>query len=136
MPRPFAASITVAPFLTSVSLPSIVSFGMSGRHPLRQARRRAVSVLGHHAAPVVDMVLELGAEVLDEALHRQRRRVAERADRAPGDVVGQVHEEIEALVPSLSVLDAVHHAIEPAGALAAGRALAAGLFEVEIRKPL
>src|SRR5438552_2660806 len=125
MPRPLAASITVAPAWTSVSIPSIVTLGMgSGRPALRRARRRRVSArLADHAAFVVDVVLELVAEVLDEALDRQRRRVAQRADRPAGDVVGDVREEIEILLPSLAVLDAVHHPVEPARALAAGRAL-------------
>src|SRR5689334_12186288 len=105
MPRPFAASITVAPFGTSVSLPSIVTLGMSGRLPLREAGRGRVAGLGRQAALVIDVVLELGAEVLDETLHRQRRRVAERADGAPGDVVGDVDEEVEVLALPLAVLD-------------------------------
>src|SRR4051812_2573249 len=77
------------------------------------------------AALVLDVVHELVAEVLEEALHRQRRGVAQRADGAAGDVVGNVIEEREVFHAALAVLDAVHHAVEPAGALAAGRALAA-----------
>src|SRR5580765_1587518 len=123
MPRPLAASITVAPLRTSVSLPSMVSFGISGRRPVRQARGGGIAALRHHAALVIDVILEFRAEMLDEALHRQRRRVAQRADGASGDVVGDVHEEVEVLVLSLAVLDAVHHAVKPAGALATGRAL-------------
>src|SRR5690349_4581127 len=99
MPRPFAASITVAPLRTSVSLPSIVSFGMSGGLLLREAGRCRVAGLGRHATLAVDVVLELRSEVLDEALHRQRGRVPERADGAPGDVVGDVDEQVEVLVP-------------------------------------
>src|SRR5258708_2799290 len=100
MPRPFAASITVAPFLTSVSLPSIVSLGMKCplcRLPLGDAGRGGISGNRHHAALVVDVILEFTAKVLDEALHRQRRCVAQRADGAPGDVVGDVREEVEIL---------------------------------------
>src|SRR3954467_13474958 len=114
MPSPLAASITVAPFWTSVSMPSTVSFGMaSGRAALRRAGRGGVAArLGDHAAPVVDVVLELVAEVRDEALHRQRRGVAERSHRPPGDVVGDVDQKIEIFVPALSVLDALDHAVE------------------------
>ena len=36
-------------------------------------------------------------------------------------------EQVEVLVPALAVLDAVDHALQPAGAFAARRALAAGL---------
>src|SRR5262252_73855 len=136
MPRPFAASITVAPLRTSVSLPSIVTLGMSGGLLLRKGRPGRVAGLGREAALVVDVMLKLGPEMLDEALYRQRRRVAERADRAPGDVVGDVDQQVEVLVPALPVLDAVHHAIQPARAFAAGRALPAGFLEVEVRQAL
>src|SRR5215467_2721580 len=136
MPRPFAASITVAPLRTSVSLPSMVTFGISGGLSLAKRRRGRIPRLGHHAALVIDVVLELAAEMLDEALHRQGGGVAERADGAPGDVVGDVDQQVEVLVLSLAVLDAVDHAVEPAGSLAAGRALATGLLEVEIRQAL
>src|SRR5206468_8518451 len=122
--------ITVAPWRTSVSLPSTVTLGMglfttrgdtSPRAPLYQrsyslcrlpngnAGRGGISGYRHHAALVVDVILEFAAEVLDEALHRQCRRVAQCADRAPGDVVGDVGEEVEILVPPFAVLDPVHH---------------------------
>ena len=56
---------------TSTALPSISMFSM-----------RTAAYVGNEALLVVDVVLEFVAEVLDEALHRQRRGVAERADRA------------------------------------------------------
>src|SRR3981189_221276 len=136
MPKPFAASITVAPLRTSVSLPSMVSFGMSGGLSLAEGRRGRIPWLGDHAALVIDVVLEFAAEMLDEALHRQRGGVAQRADGAPGDVVGDVVEQREVLHPAEAVLDAVHHAVQPASALAAGRALAAGLLEIKVRQAL
>src|SRR5581483_5109938 len=126
MPSAFAASITVAPFCTSVSRPSIVTLGMgSGGPALREGRRGRVARLAHLATLVIDVVLELVAEMQDEALHRQRRGVAERADRSAGDVVGDVRQHVEVLVAAFAVLDAVDHAVEPARALAAGRALPA-----------
>src|SRR5260221_6847942 len=131
MPRPLSASITVAPSVTSVSLPSIVSLGMRGplcRLPLEDARSGGISGDRHHAALVVDVMLEFAAEVLDKALHRQRRSVAQRADGAPGDVVGDVREEVEILVSPLAVLDPVHHPVQPSRAFAAGCALAAGFL--------
>src|SRR5438067_13925454 len=90
----------------------------------------------HQTALVLDLVHELVAEMLDEALHRQRRGVPERADGAAGDVVGDVVEERQVLHAALAVLDAIHHAIEPARALAAGRALAARFLVVEVREAL
>src|SRR2546421_11199132 len=88
------------------------------------------------AAPMLDVMHELVAEVLDEALHRQRSGVAQSADGAPGDVVGDVVEKIEIGHAPLSVLDAVHHAVEPARAFAARRALAARFLEIEVRQAL
>ena len=89
----------------------------------------------HQALLVIDVVLEFVAEVLDEALHRQRRGIAQRADRASGDVVRHRHQQVEVLVPALAVLDPVHHPPEPARPFAARRALAAGLLVIEIRQP-
>src|SRR5690242_868392 len=101
MPSLFAASITVAPFCTSTFLPSIsmVSMLLSSLH-----------VRCDQTLSVVDVVLELVAEMLDEALDRERRGIAERADGATGDVVGDRSQQIEVLVATLSVLDAIHHA--------------------------
>src|SRR3977135_1227278 len=97
MPRPLTASITVAHVVTSVSLPSMVSFGMSGGLSLAKGRRGRIPRLGDHAALVIDVVLEFTAEMLDEALHRQRGGVAQRADGAPGDVVGDSAQQLRAL---------------------------------------
>src|SRR5688572_22528638 len=109
------ASMTVAPSGTSICLPSIsISRGMG-----------ALQVVRDQALLVLDVMDELVAEVLDEALHRQRRGVAQRADGAPGDVVGDVGQQLEVLHAALAVLDAVHHPVEPAGALAARGALPA-----------
>src|SRR5512144_1089623 len=101
-----AASITVLPLGTWTGLPSTSRFSM----------RCALHVGRDDARPVVDVMLELGAEVLDEALHRQRGGVAQRADGAPGDVVGDVVQHVEVRARALAVLDPVHHAVEPAGA--------------------
>src|SRR5688572_12765004 len=135
MPSWFVASITVAPWATSISFPSTVSFGtgfpsrgfghvahdmglVAGARPAPLGFNRAVET-----CLFLDVVHELVAEMLDEALHRQRRGIAQRADGAARDVVGDVVEEREVFHAALAVLDAVHHAVEPAGALAAGRAL-------------
>src|SRR5215470_13103541 len=121
-----AASITVLPPGTCTWRPSI--------------SRLTVVLIGsdvvrHEAALVVDVVLELVAEVLDEALHRQRRGVAERADRAAGDVVRDRQQQVEVFVAPLAMLDAVDDAPQPSRAFAARGALAAGFLEVEIREP-
>src|SRR3979490_2810516 len=98
--------------------------------------RCAISLISYQALLVVDVVLELFAEMLDEALHRQRRGVAQRADGAAGDVVGHRVQRFQILGPALSMLDAMDHPVQPACAFAAGRALAAGFLEIKIRQAL
>src|SRR6187399_3077402 len=113
----------VEPSGTSICSPSIsISRGMAD----------ALQVIGHTTLLVLDVVHEFVAEMLDKALHRQRGSIAQRADGAPGNVVRDVIQQVEVLHPALAMLDTVDHAVEPAGALAARRALAAGFLEVKI----
>src|SRR6202158_2189615 len=76
------------------------------------------------------------AEMLEETLHRPGRGVAEPADGVTFDAIGQVEQQIQLLAPCLPVENALERAVEPAGALAAGRALAAGLRHIEARQAL
>jgi hypothetical protein len=87
-------------------------------------------------AAVLDHVGELVPEMLQEALHRPGRRVAERADRVALDLVGDLHQQVEVGQLALPGQDPAQHAREPAGALAARRALAAGFGHVEARDAL
>src|SRR3954464_13524112 len=87
---------------------------------------RDLAVGGRQVRPR-DLRLELVAKVLDHGAHRHGRRVAERADGAALDVVGHGIEQVDVVRLAVTVLDAVHHAPQPARAFAAGRALAAGL---------
>src|SRR4249919_1094765 len=112
MSSAFAASITVLPGATSTFLPSISRFSIGWNSHVRW----------HETLLVVDMVLEFGAEVADKALHRQRGGIAQRANRAPGDVIGHGQQEIEVLVPAFTTLYPVHDAPQPARAFAARRA--------------
>src|SRR5512142_1743077 len=102
MPASSAASMTVAPSRASMVLPLISILTMSRFRPL------------HHAALVFDVVLELLAEVLQEAAHRHGRRIAEGADGVPLDLAGHVVELVEILRRAVTVLDAMHHARQPA----------------------
>src|SRR5207247_2359259 len=88
-------------------------------------RAHRSNVVGNETALVIDVVLELVAEMLDEALHRQRRGVAERADGSSRDVVRDRCQQLEIAVTALAVLDAVQTPPQPSGALPAGRALTA-----------
>src|SRR5665213_354882 len=97
MPSLLAPSITVLPLGSTTGLPSISMFSMAGGSCVRR----------DEALLVVDVMLEFAAEVLDEALHRQCGGVAQRADRASGDVVGHRHQQVEVLLAAFAVLDAV-----------------------------
>src|SRR6266567_1076735 len=118
-----AASITVLPLGTATGLPSTSRFNI------------LVSDIGRdQTLLVLDVVLELATKMLDEALDRQRGRVAQRADGASGDIVGHVNQQIEVFVPALTVLDAIDHAPQPSRPLPAWRALSAGFLEIEVRQ--
>src|SRR5262245_33516789 len=121
--------MTMLPSVTSTFLPSssistICQFspgsGLGGR--LRDVAR--------------DQGLELVAEMLDHGAHRHGRCIAERADGAALDVVGHGVQQVHVGGLALPPVDAVHHAPEPARALAARRALAAGFMHVEVREAL
>src|SRR5512134_3941652 len=88
------------------------------------------------AAAVLDVVLELVPEMTDEALHRPRRGVAERADGVALDLVGDVDEHVDVGLLALPREDPPERAVEPAGAFPTRRALAAGLRVVEAREAL
>jgi len=74
---------------------------------------------------VFDVMLKLIAEMLDERAYRHGRSVTEGADRAALDIVGDVVQQREIFRFPAAVLDAIDHAVEPACAFPAGRALAA-----------
>ncbi len=54
------------------------------------------------ATAVLDHVLELVPEVLHEALHRPRGRVAERADGVAFDLVRDVDQHVEVVLDALA----------------------------------
>src|SRR5690606_35772975 len=88
------------------------------------------------AVAVLDHVLELVPEVLDEALHGPSGCIAERADRVAFDLVRDIDEHVEVLLAALARQDSAQHAIHPAGAFAARRALTARFGVVEPRDAL
>src|SRR5258708_39242572 len=75
-------------------------------------------------------------KVLQEALHRPRGRVAQRADVVALDASGVVHEQTEILSSALARNESLQHAVEPSRAFAAGSALTAGLRHVKARQAL
>ncbi len=80
-----------------------------------------------------DQGLELLAELLDVADVGADRAVVEGADGGAGAALGHVQDRVEVLLAALSVHDPVRHLVDPAGGLAAGRALPARLVRVEAR---
>src|SRR5678815_4010443 len=129
MPSLFAASMTVLPCGTCTARPSI-SMLMGGGELIRNDSY----VILDETVLVLDVIFELAAEMLDEALHRQRRCIAQRTDRPALDVVGDGRQHVEVLEASGTMLDPIDHSPQPPGALATRRALAARLLEVEVRQ--
>lgn len=72
------------------------------------------------------------AEVLGKTANRENRCISQRANRAAGHVVADRVEQFQIFGFAFAAGDAVHDTVEPAGAFAAGGALAAGFFVVEI----
>src|SRR5262245_30563217 len=79
------------------------------------------------AAAVVDVRLELVAELVDVARDRHRGRVAERAEALAEDAVADVEQQVELGLLRVAVLDLVQELHHPARPLAARRALPARL---------
>ena len=79
---------------------------------------------------VLDVIFEFVPEVLEHAAHRHGRCIAERADRAAHDVLRDRVQQIQIFLAPESMLDPMHHAIQPARAFTARRALTACLLVV------
>src|SRR5215210_2741766 len=83
------------------------------------------------AAALVDVRLELAAELVDIARDRHRRRVTERAEALAENAVADVEQEVELALRGAAVLDLAQDLDHPARPLAAGGALPARLMHVE-----
>src|SRR5438105_9249654 len=82
----------------------------------------------NEAAVLVDVMTVLLAELADGGEDRRDRGIRKDADRHPvGHLVGDLFEEVDVLHATLARLDAGQNSQKPRSALAAGRALAAGL---------
>src|SRR5262245_56913247 len=123
---------------TSTAWPSTVSFGIgpslgedaSGSRPAVGARppcRPRPDVTG----AVADVVVELRPELLDVRDVRPDRPVVKGANRAAHAPAGDVHDRVRVLGNDLPGKDPAGDLVDPAGALAAGRALPARLVGVE-----
>jgi hypothetical protein len=76
--------------------------------------------LGCHALAVLDQVLEFVSVVLEEALHRHRRGIAQGADGAPADPPGDAVEQIQ--IPGRPLPSRMRAAPAPASRSPRGRA--------------
>src|SRR6186997_2967684 len=92
-------------------------------------------VAGEGTAALLDVRLELGAELAEIALHGIDGEVAERAQRPPEDPRADALEQVEIRELAAAVFDPLEDLNEPARALPARRALAARLVHVELLRP-
>src|SRR6516164_3747129 len=135
MPLRSVARMTVSPLCACTGTPSTTmltsSSAMSVSVRARSGRLRPQAI-GHEApSAVIDHVLELVPVVLEEALHRPGRGIAKGADGVPLDVVRYIEQQSQLRAAGLPGKHALEHAVHPASALAAGRALPAGLRHVD-----
>src|SRR5580765_4304330 len=86
-------------------------------------------------AALLDVRLELGAELAEIALHGIDGEVAERAERPSEDAVADALEQVEIRELTAAVLDLLEDLNEPARALPTRRALPARLVHVELLRP-
>ena len=89
---------------------------------------------GLASVEVLDTLFNVGAEVADQALNRPRGGVTERADGVALDLLCQLPEHVNLSLLEVTAHHALHHLVDPRGALAARRALAARLVLVEVRQ--
>ena len=89
--------------------------------------------IAERTAASVDVRHELGAELVDVARDRDRRRLAERAQALAVDPVAHVQQQVELGLLRLAGLEPAQDLRHPARPFAARRALAARLVLVELR---
>src|SRR5271157_1884376 len=127
-----------SPFFAVTSRPSRVKVSSSSCWGAACWRGFAVSVKG--TPPFLHVDEELVAEHADARRDGGGDGRAEHADRgllrwpghAGGDVVAEVHEEVQIFLAPGAVLNSVHDALQPARALATRGALAARLAGEEL----
>src|SRR3954470_18405603 len=137
---PSIVSVTRSVFSTS----AVLIWACLGRGFAGDTELRGVSSSGslggedrggdrvERAAPFGEVLEVLVAEVLDRAGDRAGGAVAERAERPAQDVVALVQQEFEVLLAADARLQVGESLDQPPRALAARRALAAGLVLVEL----
>src|ERR1700704_3166397 len=93
--------------------------------------------VGRERAPAfLDVSFVLVPEMLERSQNGRDRGVAEGAERFAGDVGRDAREQVEIAHLSFAALDALQDLVQPVGALAAGRALAARLVAKKMQQVL
>src|SRR5262245_23700794 len=115
---------------TSTGWPSTVSFGMAFGwdacgSPGSMDRWLPCGPRADVAGPVASGMVEFGPELLHIRDVRANRPVVKSADRAPYSALGDVHDRVRVLGDALPGEDPAGDLVDPAGALPAGRTLAA-----------
>src|SRR3954452_13955042 len=95
-------------------------------HPVQWRR------VAERATGLVDVLLELAAELVDVTRDRDRRRLAERAEALAVDAVAHVEQQVELVLLCVTRLEAAQDLGHPARSFAARCALAARLVLVEL----
>src|SRR5918996_950330 len=136
--------MTVLPLVVMTSLPSILIFigsmvlrrGRPACLPLGRAttQGRPYSLMSQRASLFRNVRVKLVSVLFDKRGGRHCRRVAERANRIAHDVTADVENQIEVVLFSITVLDAVKNLFHPVTTFAAGAALAARLMGEKARQ--
>src|SRR3954469_7142015 len=134
----FSGAVTSRPSMEKVTIRCSgrgIRYGSSREGPLdERLRRRLIGREDVAAGPrLLDVGLELVAELLDHRADRHRHRVAEDAQAVADDLLLDRGHDVEVHRGRLARLDALEHLVRPVRPLAARRALAAGLVAVELR---
>src|ERR1700727_584768 len=113
-----------------IAEPADVELGNVTRHAL--LRRREYRLAVRIGSILVDAPLDLGAEMGNEPLNRPRGRVAERTNRMPFDLLGDVEQHVDLAFLRTPLNHTLHDTPHPSGAFAARRALAAAFVLIKI----
>src|SRR5271155_2818624 len=108
------------PFSNSTSPPFTLALGMAwGDSPLLRGDQGGAGVIGAAGAVLRDALLDLGAEVHEQALDRPGGGVAEAADGVALDLACDVQQQVDLRRLGLAGAHPLHPPPHPAGALAA-----------------
>src|SRR5689334_20241131 len=86
------------------------------------------------AATLFDVGLVLVPEMLERRQHGRDSGVSERAERLARDVARNARQQVEIAHLAFAALDLLQDLVQPVGAFAARRALAARLVAIEVQK--